>query len=175
MNDNPPPPALLHLWQDLALNPALWAHRTLPWFAEGEVIPCLADRFGRQQSMTAGTWAAWQAMEKQAAADGIRLEVISAYRSWRAQAEIWQRKRQQGLKDDEILRFSAPPGLSEHHSGRALDLAAGEHEVLTGAFARSPAYRWLRHHAHRFGFVESYPSGNPAGFQPEPWHWCWHP
>ena len=167
------PGALKALWRRLEISPQLWQERQLPWFAEGRVHPCYTDRFQRKQAMCAETWRAWQAMEQAAARDGIKLEIISAYRSWAQQAAIWERKLSAGQRAEEILRWNAPPGLSEHHTGRALDLAAGEHEVLTAAFAHSEAYAWLRAHAGNFGFHESYPENNTAGFQPEPWHWCW--
>ncbi len=173
MNTTDWPENLLALWQRLRLSPQLWQTRQLPWFAEGPVQPCYTDRFQRTQAMCAETWQAWQAMQDAAARDGIELEIISAYRSWAQQAAIWERKLAAGQAPEEILRWSAPPGLSEHHTGRALDLAAGEDAVLSPAFAESEACQWLRMHAARFGFHESYPSGNSSGFQPEPWHWCW--
>ncbi len=173
MSNRPWPESLLQLWRSLDLDPALWRHRALPWFAEGSVIPCCEDRFGRTQHMQAPAWQAWQQLQQAAERDGIRLEIISAYRSWQAQAAIWRRKLEQGMNPEAILQWSAPPGLSEHHSGRAVDLAAGEAEVLQASFGQSPACQWLRQHAGRFGFVESYPEHNAAGFQPEPWHWCW--
>ncbi len=173
MNPNGWPPALLQLWRKIDLDPRLCHRRRLPWHAEGPVLALAEDRYGRPQSMTRETFEAWQAMRASALRDGIELEIISAYRSWQAQADIWLRKRDAGLSDEEILRYTAPPGLSEHHTGRALDLAAGEKRVLEATFGHSLAYHWLRQHAGRFGFVESYPEGNAAGFEPEPWHWCW--
>ncbi|MGO4780892.1 D-alanyl-D-alanine carboxypeptidase family protein, partial [Lysobacter sp. 2RAB21] len=39
----------------------------------------------------------------------------------------------------------------------------------TGAFA------WLREQAGGYGFVMSYPRGNPHGIVYEPWHWRYEP
>ena len=65
----------------------------------------------------------------------------------------------------------AAPGLSEHHSGRALDVGSPEHIELDADFARTAAYAWLRRRAGEFGFTESYPEGGDSGIGYEPWHW----
>ncbi|MEO8102521.1 MAG: D-alanyl-D-alanine carboxypeptidase family protein, partial [Betaproteobacteria bacterium] len=41
-------------------------------------------------------------------------------------------------------------------------------------FENTAAFRWLTGHAAEFGFRLSYPRGNTAGYQYEPWHWCFH-
>jgi D-alanyl-D-alanine carboxypeptidase len=73
---------------------------------------------------------------------------------------------------DEILLVNAIPGYSEHHTGRALDLHAGDGKPLETAFENHPAFSWLCDHAAEFNFHLSYPRGNPDGINYEPWHWC---
>ena len=85
-----------------------------------------------------------------------------------------RRKRERGLSIDEILKISAAPGYSEHHSGRAIDLTAPGYAALEEEFEKSPSFAWLRRHARRFGFALSYPRNNRRGIAYEPWHWCWH-
>jgi len=43
---------------------------------------------------------------------------------------------------------------------------------LEPTFGTTPEGLWLRDHAWRFGFVESYPEGEEAttGYRYEPWH-----
>jgi zinc D-Ala-D-Ala carboxypeptidase len=63
----------------------------------------------------------------------------------------------------------APPGYSEHHTGYAVDLADANQDFLD--FGNSPAFRWMRLHAHEFGFELSFPHNNRQGVDYEPWHW----
>ncbi len=117
---------------------------------------------------------AWRRMEAAAAKDGVTLLPLSAFRSVARQATIIRRKLARGQQIADILRVSALPGCSEHHTGRALDLGAPGHLKLETTFARTPEFRWLQRRAGEFGFRLSYPRHNPHGISYEPWHWCWH-
>jgi zinc D-Ala-D-Ala carboxypeptidase len=110
-------------------------------------------------------------MRKAAAGDGIELSIVSAYRSVDRQVELIRRKLDRGETLGQILAVSAPPGYSEHHSGNVVDLTTPGSRLLEQDFADTPAYRWLTANAGRFGFVLSYPPGNPEGYDFEPWHW----
>lgn len=116
---------------------------------------------------------AWRKMQAAATADGITLVPLSAFRSVARQTLIIRRKLAAGQKITDILRVSAVPGCSEHHTGRALDLGCPNHLKLETSFARTPEFRWLKKHAARFGFRLSYPRDNRQGISYEPWHWCW--
>ncbi len=105
---------------------------------------------------------------------GIELQIISAFRSVDYQLGILKRKLDRGLGMAEILRVSAAPGFSEHHSGRALDITAPGFAALEEEFEQSAAFAWLSTNAQRYGFRLSYPRGNRHGIVYEPWHWCWH-
>jgi len=72
-----------------------------------------------------------------------------------------------------IFCASAPPGYSEHHSGRALDVTTPGATPLQEEFEGTPAFAWLSKNAASFGFALSYPRGNRHGFMYEPWHWCY--
>lgn len=132
------------------------------------------DRYSRPCRMQPTAAKRWLRMQRSALDDQIELELVSGFRSVGYQSAIWARKLARGLSLEEIAQVSAQPGRSEHHSGRAVDLASGEGPVLEQSFARTPAYRWLKRNASRFGFVESYPRKNPYGIIAEPWHWCSH-
>ena len=112
-------------------------------------------------------------MSEAAARDGVELQVVSAYRSVDYQAGIIRRKLENGQGIDEILRVSAAPGFSEHHTGRALDLTTPGCAVLEEDFEHSAAFTWLAAHAGEFGFTLSFPRGNPHRVAFEPWHWAW--
>ena len=160
-------------WQRLGITSAHLAACRLPPYAEAtELVAAGTDTFGRPQRMTAGTLAAWQAMVAAAHGDSVELLLVSAYRSVRYQCEVIERKLEAGRSIDDILRVNAPPGHSEHHTGRALDLTTPGVEPLTEAFEGTEAFAWLDARADRFGFSMSYPRNNADGIDYEPWHWA---
>lgn len=133
------------------------------------------DRFDRPQRMTRRTLAAWRGLQSAAGETGVKLELVSAFRSVSQQAGIIRRKLEQGQDLQQVLAVSAAPGYSEHHSGRALDLHTPGVAVLSEDFAATAAYRWLCKNAQEFGFMLSFPTDNPHGIAFEPWHWCYRP
>src|SRR5690554_1804377 len=76
------------------------------------------DVFDRQQFLAEGAAKAWRDMQNAAANDGIELQVVSAFRPVEYQVGIIQRKLDAGVDMNDILKVSAAPGFSEHHSGR---------------------------------------------------------
>jgi D-alanyl-D-alanine carboxypeptidase len=115
---------------------------------------------------------AWRAMKASAFANGIVIRIVSAFRTVDRQAEIVRAKIEKGLPLESILSASAPPGYSEHHSGRAIDVTTDGVRPLEQEFEHTHAFRWLSANASRFGFVLSFPRQNPYGYAYEPWHWC---
>ncbi len=132
------------------------------------------DTQSREQFLATRAARAWTRMRDAAARDGIELQIVSAFRSIEYQLGIIQRKRERGQSIEAILRVSAAPGYSEHHSGRALDITTPGFAALEEEFERSAAFRWLRLNARLYKFSLSYPRNNPHGIAYEPWHWCWH-
>lgn len=129
---------------------------------------------GREHFLVAEAAAAWRHMRDAAQEDGVSLNIISAFRSIERQAEIIRRKIEAGAAVEEILRVSAPPGYSEHHTGCAVDLTTPGCRALEVAFDQTAAFAWLSRRASEFAFVLSYPNGNAWGYQYEPWHWCFN-
>lgn len=130
------------------------------------------DPGGREHRLTPETAAVWRAMRDAAAAEGVSIRVVSAFRSVERQAEIVRAKLERGDAIDDILCVSAAPGYSEHHSGLAVDIGTDDSPPLETAFESTPAFAWLSANAGRFGFVLSYPADNAHGYLYEPWHWC---
>jgi D-alanyl-D-alanine carboxypeptidase len=88
-----------------------------------------------------------------AAADGVTLNVTSAYRSYAFQQQLFE---DNPGKDDLI----ALPGHSEHQLGTTVDLSGGDD--------------WLARNAARFGFALSFPADRSPRFtcySSEPWHY----
>jgi len=108
------------------------------------------------------------ALVKMAAAarkDGVSLRVDSGYRSLWYQRKIFINLMKKGRSFEDLVRYVAPPGYSEHMLGTVVDFSPGNWR-----FAKTPAYAWLREHAGEYGFSETYPKNNRR--HPwESWHW----
>jgi D-alanyl-D-alanine carboxypeptidase len=147
-----------------------------PWFQESSSLVSIGrDYHDREAFLEPSAAHAWQAMRTRAGDSGITLLLISAFRSIAQQEEIVGRKLRRGLSWDEILKLSAYPGFSEHHTGTAIDIATPDCIQLIETFEKTAAFRWLQQNGYRFGFQMSYPRGNSSGVAYEPWHWRWHP
>jgi D-alanyl-D-alanine carboxypeptidase len=114
----------------------------------------------------------WREMSTAALSDSVTVKIVSAFRSIDRQAEIVRAKLARGLSLDAILCVSAPPGYSEHHSGRAIDVTTDGEVPFEREFENTAAFQWLSKNAGQFGFVLSFPANNPYGYAYEPWHWC---
>lgn len=140
-----------------------------------ELVSLGLDIFQRPQSAHPAACHAWQDMATNAQKENITLDLVSAFRSIDYQAMLIEKKLAQGQMIEDILKVSAAPGYSEHHSGMALDLNTTGIAPLTQSFADTKAYAWLKAHAGEFGFCESFGPDNPHGLIWEPWHWCYQP
>ncbi|MFT5037070.1 MAG: LAS superfamily LD-carboxypeptidase LdcB [Candidatus Azotimanducaceae bacterium] len=100
--------------------------------------------------------------------DDVTLKVVSAFRSFDAQQDLKGQYTQ--VYGSGANTFSADQGYSEHQLGTTLDLTDPTTAGTYTSFAQTEAYEWLLKHAHKFGFILSYPENN--GFYIfEPWHW----
>jgi zinc D-Ala-D-Ala carboxypeptidase len=126
---------------------------------------------GKMQRLAPATARAWRLMKQAAARDGVELLMVSGFRSVLYQAELIRSKLAAGQRIDDILRVNAAPGFSEHHTGRAIDIATPGSRPLTADFEHSAAFGWLTASALTYGFVMPYGRGNAFGFAYEPWHW----
>lgn len=116
--------------------------------------------------------ARWAALEAAAEHEGVRLMVVSSWRSLEYQRALIERKLKRGQAIADILTVNAAPGYSEHHTGRAVDLGIPGARPLTEEFEQTRAFAWLQANAHRWGFGMSYPRDNPHRIGYEPWHWA---
>jgi D-alanyl-D-alanine carboxypeptidase len=126
---------------------------------------------GRMQRLVPDTARAWRHMKSAALADGIELLLLSGFRSVRYQVDLIRNKLAAGQDIESILKVNAAPGFSEHHTGRAIDIATPGTRPLTEEFETSAAFGWLTQHARRFNFAMPYVRNNAFGFAYEPWHW----
>ncbi|MCZ2836549.1 M15 family metallopeptidase [Modestobacter sp. VKM Ac-2985] len=113
---------------------------------------------------------AMDALISAAAAQGLDLSVLSAYRPYEYQV---------GLFSAQVSRFGeeraevqvARPGHSEHQTGLAADVGGGGCDIES-CFATTAEGQWVAAHAHEFGWLVRYPDGRQdvTGFKYEPWH-----
>lgn len=107
-------------------------------------------------------------MLEDALKDGVKLWVVSAYRSWGEQANL--KGAYTVHYGSGANTFSADQGYSEHQLGTTVDFTT---EGLGGGldgFQGTKAYTWLTENAHKYGFTLSYPPNNTY-YVFEPWHW----
>ena len=100
--------------------------------------------------------------------DGIKIWVVSAYRSFNEQKSLKGAYTQ--TYGSGANTFSADQGYSEHQLGTTLDFTT---EGLGGGldgFENTPAFTWMVANASKYGFTLSYPKGNTY-YVFEPWHW----
>lgn len=170
----------------------------------GDVDPAADDTFARiPDKYIAGNrvWghkdavAAFVRMAEEAAANGYRLRIVSAFRSFSDQKTIWEnkwngktpvggRKLNVDLPDPKaralkILEFSSMPGTSRHHWGTDFDINALDNAYFSTREGRH-VYDWLVAHASNFGFCQVYTkkgpeSGRETGYEEEKWHWSYRP
>ena len=105
-------------------------------------------------------------MARAAAKDSVFIKVKSGFRSVQYQKSLFRKYLSDGTPFNKVAELVAPPGYSQHHTGRAFDLARGGLR-----FDKSKAYTWLKKNAAKYGFVESYPKDSKSGIRWEPWHW----
>lgn len=110
-----------------------------------------------------------QDMLSDAARDGIRIYVFSAYRSFDEQRAL---KGQYAVTygAGTANTFSADQGYSEHQLGTTVDLITTGLQGELEGFEGTKAYTWLQANAYKYGFVLSYPANNKF-YVFEPWHW----
>ena len=165
---------LRQCWANLGIPVKLIAERGLPIFTEpGALAIAETEANGRAHLLVPEAAAAWSEMKSAARVASVSIHIVSAHRSIERQIEIVAGKLKAGQTPEQIFAVSAPPGCSEHHTGRAIDIGTDTSLPLEVEFETTPAYRWLAANAGEFGFTLSYPEGNRWGYSYEPWHWCY--
>ena len=108
----------------------------------------------------------FEKMKNDALAQGINLYVVSGFRSYQTQANLYNRyvARDGQAQAD---RYSARPGHSEHQSGLAADINS-----VDTSFENTPEGKWLNENCSKYGFIIRYPKGKESitGYIYEAWH-----
>ena len=142
---------------------------------------------------------AFKKMQRAAAQDNVDMQIVSSYRGFDRQLQIWQNKwtgkatllnANENILDATrlsaqekllaILTWSALPGASRHHWGTDLDVydkntvEKSQHnfQLVCSEYDQGPCTQlnnWLNKHAIKFGFSRPYAEYN-GGIAREPWH-----
>lgn len=178
--DEPAPRAALHEWPVTLLDttyrlPADYAPQdlvnltaALAHVAPGQTLAAAGHQLRTEAAQ--GLVALFEAAEAQ----GVKLAVQSAYRSYDYQASTFEYWTQQDGYE-QALRTSARPGHSEHQLGTAVDLRSRHGPAAWDLpdWADTPEGAWVLANAHLYGFVLSYPRGEEhrSCYAYEPWHY----
>ena len=180
----------------LAIIPQFSFHNFLEAFTRNQLIgkgnlDIVGDSYTSKMHKAAKM--AFNKMKEAAAKENINIEVVSAYRSFQRQKEIFEGKYKRFTTDgllpenalEKIIEYSTIPGTSRHHWGTDIDIidanAPRPANVLMpenfhgdGPFCKLKV--WLNNNAEKFDFYEVYTdNGNRKGFKYEPWHFSYAP
>ena len=140
----------------------------------GKVIP---EFYNEKIPLIKKAGKAFMNMQKEALKKGIKIEIVSGFRSYNRQKEIWNRKfkfnKMNGLKPKQnllkIIEYSTLPGTSRHHWGTDIDVVDANKIkngdlLLEENFHGNGPYvklrEWMDINAKKFGFYRPY-DNNP--------------
>ncbi len=151
------------------------------------------DLKGNKFKMQKDAYESFIKMKTEATKENIAIELVSAYRSFEKQKQIFENKyslyTSEGLSPIEaihkIIEYSTIPGTSRHHWGTDIDIIDAnaprpesvlEEEHFYGDGPYCNLKEWLTKNAASFGFYEVYTNNsNRKGFKYEPWHFSYAP
>lgn len=121
------------------------------------------------------TLAAWESLKDDMAARGMKIGILSAYRSREEQVHTIERLTKE-FGPEYAAATAAPVGASEHHTGLCLDITMEENGAWVignmNLMAAEEAYLKIHARLAEHGFILRYPRGKEAitGYGYEPWH-----
>jgi len=150
--------------------------------------------YGTHFKLQKEAYKAFLKMQRAALKDGIKIKVVSSFRSYNHQNNIWQKKylryTKSGLTPQQaiakIIEYATIPGTSRHHWATDVDIVDGAvkaptDDVLQARFFKAGQVyaklkKWLDKHANKYGFYLVYTDDNKRkGFKYEPWHYSYAP
>ena len=158
---------------DLGIELSKFSNLNLPLQKEESNLQYIGtDIYNRKQYLLDKTAKKWFSLQNHAKKNGIKLQLISAFRSVEYQRLLWEKKLSSGSSIEQIIFSSVPPGFSEHHTGRSIDITTEYCSPLSYEFELTSAYMWLVANAAEFDLEMTYKRNNKYGINFEPWHWC---
>lgn len=115
-----------------------------------------------------------QEMFDNARAENIQPLIVSAYRTYDKQSQLYQDKVSsyldegytQNQAEEMAAKWVAKPNHSEHQTGLAIDINAE-------SGSNDDVYEWLSKNSYKYGFILRYPNEKTeiTGIHYEPWHY----
>jgi D-alanyl-D-alanine carboxypeptidase len=122
-----------------------------------------------------------KAMLAAAGAEGLDMYVVSAYRSYEDQEEVFNDTVQTWINQgysysqayEKTKQSVAVPGCSEHAAGLALDIVSADYQELDDEQANTKECQWMIENCYKYGFILRYPQDkiDVTGIVYEPWHY----
>ena len=132
-------------------------------------------------------------MQNDAKKEGVEIEIVSGYRSYQKQKNIWNKKYNENYKKEvigieninRIIQYSTLPGTSRHHWGTDIDiidkrfipkgdLLIEKNYAENGIY--SQLFYWMKKNSKKYDFYLVYDdSPKRKGFKFEPWHYSYKP
>ena len=120
---------------------------------------------------------AFEAMVDAAEDAGLKIRMRVGYQSYEYHKSRIYERYVQTYSQKYADTYSCAPGLSEHQTGLALDIAgASDNYALSQNFLSTPEGQWVKEHCAEYGFILRYTDGTKdtqgsiTGFVAEPWH-----
>ena len=125
---------------------------------------------------------AFEKLYQAAKKDGIKLTLLSGFRSFEKQKQIWQFKYHEKYRHiklkkeriEKIMNFSSMPGTSRHHWGTEIDVVSLNNAFFKKGYGKK-VFLWLKKNGPAFGFFQVYTPGRFYGYNEESWHFTYLP
>ena len=113
---------------------------------------------------------AYEQMAKDAAKSNMKLVIMSSYRSYDYQVDLYNRYAKKDGKD-KADTYSGRPGFSEHQTGLAFDVYNGKVDYTK--FETTKEFNWMQENAYKYGFILRFPKDKEleTGYIYESWHY----
>ena len=113
---------------------------------------------------------AYEEMAKDASKSKLKLVILSSYRSYDYQVDLYNRYAKKDGKE-KADTYSGRPGFSEHQTGLAFDIYNGK--TTYTKFESTKEFDWMKENAYKYGFILRFPKGKEleTGYQYESWHY----
>lgn len=134
---------------------------------DGYSPPDLVNVDGQKMRKVAAD--AFVKMRNDASRENLRIRAVSGYRTVSYQRGLYNRYLSSDSQEN-VDRYSARPGYSEHHTGLAVDVFGSVDGLRQ--FENTPEFPWVRDNCYKYGFIIRYfeETEDITGYESEPWH-----
>ncbi len=109
-------------------------------------------------------------MANDAKKNNLNLRIISAYRSYDYQENLYNSYLKHDSKE-KVDTYSARAGYSEHQTGLVIDIDNGKTDY--NKFHLTKEFFWMKDNCYKYGYILRYPLGKEkiTGYKYESWHY----